>query len=106
MLVYEGTQPKSILNRMATDNLASQLSSSWGHAVDLNTELVLMVFALQGQTFFHSSGDHGAWISGVATPRDHPLMTIVGGTTLSTNGAGSWASETVWNDGVDGNGVY
>src|SRR5579863_567502 len=30
IIVYEGTSPNDVLNRMATDNSAKQLSSSWG----------------------------------------------------------------------------
>ncbi len=35
-------------------------------------------------------------------PADNPNVTVVGGTTLTTAADGSWASETVWNDGTSG----
>jgi subtilase family serine protease len=38
VLVYEGYYPDDVLNRMATDNQAQQLSSSWGFPIDATTE--------------------------------------------------------------------
>ena len=46
-----------ILSRMATDNLARQLSSSWTFPVDATTTQMLKEFMAQGQTFFNASGD-------------------------------------------------
>ncbi|WP_416339088.1 S53 family peptidase [Paraburkholderia sp. CNPSo 3076] len=37
----------------------------------------------------------------VSFPASSPYVVAVGGTTLSTTGATTWAGETVWNDGVD-----
>ena len=98
VLVYEGTTPNDILNQMATDNLAKQLSSSWNFSpVDANTEQVYEQFAAQGQSMFQASGDVGAQTNGLPPPTDDPWVTSVGGTTLSTGTGASWTGEVVWN---------
>ena len=98
VLVYEGTTPNDVLNLMATDNLAKQLSSSWNFSpVDANTEQIYEQFAAQGQAMFQASGDTGAATNGLPSPTDDPWVTSVGGTTLSTGAGVSWAGETVWN---------
>ena len=99
VLVYEGMLPDSILNRMATDNIAKQLSASWVYGIDSESQQIFQEFATQGQSFFNSSGDGGAWgvSGGMPSPLDDPYITIVGGTLLTTTTAGgAWASETVW----------
>ncbi len=96
VLVYEGVLADDILNQMATDDLAQQLSSSWAFLVDPNTEAIFQQFASQGQSFFNASGDNGTWVGGVAPPSDDPNLTSVGGTTLTTAPNGAWASEKVW----------
>jgi uncharacterized repeat protein (TIGR03803 family) len=98
IIIYEGFITDSILNRMATDNLARQLSASWTYPIDATTEQIFQQFAAQGQSFFNASGDYDAWVGGVSTPSDDPYITIVGGTTLTTSGpGGNWVSEKVWN---------
>lgn len=102
VVVYEGKSTDSIMNRMATDNLARQLSASWTYGIDPTTIGIFQQFAAQGQSFFNASGDSDAYPpgGGVASPTDSPYLTIVGGTTLSTSGAGgAWSGETVWNWG-------
>jgi len=99
VIVYEGTIPNDILNRMATDNLARQLSSSWafGSQTDAVREQIFQQFAAQGQSMFQASGDSGAYAGAIAPPSDDPWLTIVGGTSLTTTGpGGNWSSETVW----------
>jgi hypothetical protein len=97
VLVYEGVLPNSVLNRMATDNIAKQLSASWVYQINSGSQQSFQQFAAQGQSFFNSSGDAGAYASTISTPCDDPYITIVGGTVLTTtNAGGSWASETVW----------
>jgi hypothetical protein len=95
-----------VLNRMATDNLAQQLSSSWTLPTDQTTSQIFRQFAAQGQSYFNASGDSDAYSGPVAAPADNPYVTVVGGTSLSTSAAGgSWVSETVWNrDNGDGSG--
>ena len=100
VLVYEGSSTDDILNRMATDNLARQLSASWTYPIDATSDQIFLQFAAQGQTFVNSSGDGDADVGSPATPTDNPNITIVGGTTLTTTGAGgSWVSESAWNSG-------
>ncbi|HEY3913399.1 MAG TPA: S53 family peptidase, partial [Verrucomicrobiae bacterium] len=102
VLVYEGILPDDVLNRMATDRLARQLSASWLYGIDPSTEQIFQQYAAQGQSFFNSAGDFDAWVDGVDTPADDPNVTVVGGTTLSTRSAGGvWQSETVWNWDVE-----
>jgi len=103
VIVYEETNssnsvPIDILNRMATDNLASQLSSSWNIGDNLLAQNVYLQFQTQGQSFFQSSGDDGAYHQGTnQQSADDPYITIVGGTVLTTTGpGGAWVSETTW----------
>lgn len=100
ILVYEGEVPDDVLNRMATDNLARQLSASWLYSTDPATEQIFLQFAAQGQSFFNASGDYDAYPGVISPPADDPNITIVGGTTLSTGTPGGpWLSERVWNWG-------
>jgi uncharacterized repeat protein (TIGR03803 family) len=99
VMVYEGSgsTPNDILNRMATDNQARQLSSSWSFAINASTEQIFLQFAAQGQSMFQASGDSGAYTGAIPSPSDDPNITIVGGTSLTTTGpGGAWASETAW----------
>ncbi len=103
VIVYEGTSWHDILNRMATDNLAKQLSCSWytpGGGPDPVADQIWQQMAAQGQSFFNASGDADAYTGPIDFPGDTPYITQVGGTTLTTSGpGGSWVSEKVWNWG-------
>ena len=94
---------QDILNRMATDNLAKQLSCSWyipNGGSDPVADGIWQEMAMQGQSFLNASGDDDAYTGLVPFPGDSPYITQVGGTTLSTTGPGGpWTSETVWNWG-------
>ena len=116
VIVYEKYSVSStLLNRIATDNLAKQVSSSWlvgPWSVSTATayDNILTNMAAQGQSYFQSSGDSDAYTgsqpldSGTTVPVDSPYATIVGGTSLTMNGYGvSWGSETVWNYNSDQN---
>jgi Pro-kumamolisin, activation domain/Concanavalin A-like lectin/glucanases superfamily/Putative Ig domain/Viral BACON domain len=98
--VYEGNSALDILNRMATDNKAKQMSCSFGFYPPPSTmDTVLMQFAAQGQAMFVAAGDGGAYNSSqtIFAPADDPNITSVGGTSLTTSGArGPWLSETTW----------
>src|SRR5439155_19820951 len=75
-----------------------QLSASWEFQVDATTPQIFQQFAAQGQTYFNSSGDSGAYTGAIPSPVDQPFVTAVGGTTLSTSRPlGPWVSETTWN---------
>jgi hypothetical protein len=106
VVFYEGSTPLDILDQMATDNIARQLSCSYVFAPDpASYEPVFQEFAAQGQSFFASSGDGGAFSLPGCTgncwnslfPADDPWVTAVGGTVLTTSSAGgAWASESAW----------
>jgi subtilase family serine protease len=89
-------QINDVLNRMATDNQAKQLSCSYGMDINLSTIQIFQQYAAQGQSFFLASGDFGAFTSAVDEPADDPYITLVGGTTLTTDTNGFYKSETVW----------
>ena len=103
VLVYEASPnsaPNGLLNRMATDKLANQISCSWTWGTyDPGTDQIFQQFAAQGQSYLQASGDGGAYVGAIDAPADHPYATVVGGTTLSTSGQGNWVSETVWSYG-------
>jgi len=102
VLVFEGDITDDILNAMAASNQVKQLSASWSYNIDATSEQIFKQFAAQGQSFFNASGDFDSWagFGFVFPPCDDPYITIVGGTTLTTSGT-NWASETVWNWGVE-----
>jgi hypothetical protein len=105
VVVYEASNVtanvEDVLNRIATDNLAKQISSSWQFGNDAtNLDQIYQEYAMQGQSFFQASGDNGAftnrWLN--QQQSDSPYVTLVGGTTLTTTGPeGDWLSEKVWN---------
>jgi hypothetical protein len=106
VIIYEGPSGgattgniNDVLNLMATDNLAKQISSSWSwnSGTNATTDQIFLQYAAQGQSFFSASGDSGAYTGSIWQPLDDPNITIVGGTALSTTGGGgTWVSETVW----------
>jgi subtilase family serine protease len=103
--VYMGTgsDDANILNSMASENIAKQISCSWNWTPDdpATDDVFFKEFAAQGQAFFVASGDEGAYdatISPYFYPQEDAYITAVGGTHLTTNGAGgAWESETAWN---------
>jgi uncharacterized repeat protein (TIGR03803 family) len=106
VILYIGGSSASwhdILNRMATDNLAQQLSCSWyipGGGADPVADQIWQQMAAQGQSFFNASGDSDAYTGPISWPGETPYIMQVGGTTLTTSIAGGpWTSETVWNWG-------
>jgi uncharacterized repeat protein (TIGR01451 family) len=96
IIVYEGLVPNDVLNRMATDNLAKQLSASWTFPADPVTTQIFQQFAAQGQSYFNASGDSGAYGNRPVSPADNPYVTSVGGTLLHTSTSGGWTVETAW----------
>jgi len=114
VIVYEGASDVDIFNQMAVDNVAKQLSSSWGWlpADPWADEPIFQEFAAQGQNLFDASGDSGAYSASACRsggnncswyPADDPYVTAVGGTDLTTSGpGGAWQSETAWNDSGGG----
>jgi subtilase family serine protease len=108
--------------RIASDDAADSVSSSWGDCEnDVSSgyvqaeNLVFEQMALQGQSMFGAAGDDGAFdclgidgttIPNVDDPPAQPWVTAVGGTSLATFNPGQNAHpaypkgvETVWNPG-------
>lgn len=120
IIVYEAPNTElgvlDLYNRIASDNIAQQISTSWGapeaasSASFLQTEgNIFRQMALQGQTIYAAAGDSGAFDNGstlsVDDPASQPYMIGVGGTRLSTSSSGSYVNETVWNAGSAKNGA-
>ncbi|MEO7719031.1 MAG: RICIN domain-containing protein [Capsulimonas sp.] len=97
ILFYTGNNAADIWNRIATDNIAKQVSSSWSVSPPPSTlNQILQQMATQGQSVFNASGDGGYSASPFGWD-DNPYMTSVGGTVLTTAGAGGpQFSETGW----------
>ena len=114
VMVYEGDPfnfiPNVVLNQIAVDNAARQVSCSWGWTggPDTTSEQIFQQMAVQGQSFFNASGDSDAFLPGEVDspfgfgfPSCSPNITQVGGTTLTTTGpGGAYVSEQVWNWGL------
>ncbi|MEO7029582.1 MAG: S53 family peptidase [Acidobacteriaceae bacterium] len=99
VLFYESNSAQNALNQMATDNIAKVISSSWGGG-DFSTAStpIFKQFQAQGQSYLNASGDSGQFnISTWFPPATDAEITQVGGTDLTTTGAGGpWASEVAW----------
>ena len=107
LVMYVGSTDAAIFNAMATASpLNAQLSSSWilSPADPSTDNPYFQEFAAQGQNLFQAAGDGGAWSpSSIIYPADDVYLTSVGGTDLTTSGAGgAWSSETAWVDGGGG----
>ncbi|MGH2895106.1 MAG: putative Ig domain-containing protein, partial [Solirubrobacteraceae bacterium] len=114
ILVYEGknsgTGALQTYQAIVTQNRAKVISTSWGLcepqegslAAGVESELFEEA-AVQGQTIFAASGDHGvkdcvgshSSTNSVDDPASQPYVTGVGGTSLSA--VGPPPSESVWN---------
>jgi subtilase family serine protease len=104
-----GVGDTDMFNKMATENITKQISCSWGWNPDdiAQDDPIFQEFAAQGQNMFVASGDAGAYTGSNATDSSYPAesvyVTAVGGTDLTTNGAGGpWQSETAWADSSGG----
>jgi kumamolisin len=126
IMVYEGpNSSQGILDtysKIANDNTARQVSTSWGAPEAENTSSFLQsentIFkqmAAQGQTIYAAAGDSGAYDNGttlsVDDPSSQPYVVGVGGTKLFTTANGAYDHESVWNedgkpaDGAGGGGL-
>ena len=108
--IGQGVDDANILNSMASENIAKQISCSWSWRPydPSTTDPFFQEFAAQGQSFFTASGDSGAFYSPVSPfffPQEDAYVISVGGTHLTTSGAGgAWSSETAWHSGSGGSG--
>lgn len=118
--VYEGPNSNhgvlNTYNRIATDNIAKQVSTSWGLGEDLNTQYlkaenaIFQQMAAHGQTIYAAAGDSGAYDDYttnsskslvVDDPASQPYIVAVGGTKLLVNShGGTYLNESVWNNGL------
>ena len=126
IIVYEGSNSNTgvvdTYNRIATDNLAKQISTSWGVSEGQSSTAVInsentafQQMAGQGQSIYAASGDSGAYDNGstlsVDDPASQPYMVGVGGTQLFVNAGETYDYETTWNvnntvsGGASGGGV-
>ncbi len=97
VLYYGGNSVDDIYSRVATDNLAKQISCSFGFGIDSTTEQLYQEFVAQGQNFFQASGDSGAVVGPIDPPGAEPYVTEVGGTALFTvTPGGAWQQELAW----------
>ena len=118
ILVYEApndNQDSTVLDlysRIANDNAAQQVGTSWGYPENLSDSPLLqsentifMQMAAQGQSVFAASGDNGAYDDGstlsVDDPASQPYVTGVGGTSLNLSAGGGYVGEMAWSDRSD-----
>ncbi len=124
ILVYEGTNFVSIYNRIASDNAAQQVSTSWYYGTDSATpasvrnaeNTAFQQMAGQGQSLYGATGDFGdqvktgtdasgnpIFVFGVQDPSAQPYITAVGGTKLTVDAFnGAYKSETAWTGNTTG----
>jgi kumamolisin len=111
-LVYEAPNSDQgqvdMANQIVTEDRASVTSVSWGQcetaasqASITGTDDALQQGAAEGISFFVASGDGGSDDCGdgstaVDYPASDPNVSGAGGTTLSTDAAGGYGSETAW----------
>jgi hypothetical protein len=103
---FEGPAARSLATEndtlavMATYSpLPTQISNSRVFLMDANTQNLVDEFALQGQSFFSSSGDLGQYTSDPLNRRDLANVTMVGGTILTLSSPSAitpYGSETTW----------
>ena len=103
IFVYEASQfnpVEDLLNRIATDDAANQISCSWQFtAEDAQTDQIFLQYAkFKGsRSSVHQAISARTTPGDIYLPMDNPNITVVGGTQLSTaNTGGAWANETVW----------
>jgi kumamolisin len=114
IVVYEGpnndTGILDTYSRIAHDNVAREVSSSWGEPEDgassafLQSEnTIFKQMAAQGQSIYAAAGDNGAYDDGsglsVDDPASQPYVVGVGGTKLTTDSSGARTAESAWGNG-------
>ena len=112
IIVYEGpntgTGILDTYNKIATDNLAKQISTSWGlsegqigSTIANSENAAFLQMAAQGQSIFAAAGDSGAYDNGttlsVNDPASQPYVVGVGGTQLYVNANEAYNYESTWN---------
>jgi pseudomonalisin/xanthomonalisin len=94
-------------NRAVSDNIARAINVSLGECENAakssgsesSEDAIFQTAVAQGQVFSVSSGDSGSAEcgskAGQSYPASSPYVMAIGGTTLKTTGATTWAAETV-----------
>ena len=120
-IVYQGPNSGSggfdTFNAIISDDTSSVITTSWG-SCELNSDAdsvaaentIFQEAATQGQSLFDASGDLGSEDCGTGAlsaddPGGQPFVTVVGGTLLTVNSAGTTTSEVLWNSGGGGGGA-
>ena len=98
---YIGSSDSDILNAIASEGVAQQVSISWSwNPEDPEVDdFFFQEMAAQGQSIFAATGDDGAYNTQLPNffPAEDAFVTAVGGTSLTTNGSGgAWSAETAW----------
>jgi len=107
-LYVSNTSDTAMLGSMSSRKpLPLNLSASWlWTPVDPKSDdPFFKKMATQGQSYFNAAGDSGAWkkTTQFVWPADSEFVISVGGTELTTKGAGKgWSSEIVWPAGGGG----
>ncbi|MGZ3739572.1 MAG: protease pro-enzyme activation domain-containing protein [Bdellovibrionota bacterium] len=125
IMVYEGENTDAgvlaTYSKIANDNVAKEVSSSWGLAENENTlaamdseNTIFQQMSTQGQSMFAAAGDSGAYDDysngnnmtlEVDDPASQPFVTGVGGTTLTSNvTTGAYTSDSSWGTASDHSG--
>jgi Pro-kumamolisin, activation domain/Bacterial Ig-like domain (group 3) len=98
--VYIGGNDVDILNAIASEDVAQEVSISWSWSPDdpATDDAFFEECAAQGQSVFASSGDWGEFDPYFDNfyPAEDAYVTAVGGTDLTTGGGGAWAGESAW----------
>jgi subtilase family serine protease len=114
IVLLEAAQPTSgdlygAWSYALTNSLGNEISNSWGGSGACGSAGgILKTAAADHVTILASAGDGGAWgkgtTQGIFAPADCKDILTVGGTTLNTNAAGDYLSETAWSPGCAGAG--
>ena len=105
--VYIGNDDVDILNAVASQDLAQEVSISWTWLPEdpYTDDIFFQEMAAQGQSVFAASGDGGEfdpWDNHFY-PAEDAWVVSVGGTDLTTSGAGqAWSSEVAWSESGGG----
>ncbi len=99
--VYIGSNDVDLLNAAACEDIAQQISISWSWSPEdpATDDEFFEELAAQGQSVFAASGDWGEFDPYFDSfyPAEDAYVTAVGGTDLTTGGAGqAWQAETAW----------
>jgi hypothetical protein len=98
--VYIGGNDVDILNAIASEDVAQEVSISWSWSPDdpATDDAFFEECAAQGQSVFASSGDWGEFDPYFDNfyPAEDAYVTAVGGTDLTAGSGGAWAGESAW----------